>query len=834
MASPGPRLELVEVTRRFPGVVALDRVSLDLYPGEVHALVGENGAGKSTLLNIISGVLTPDAGQFLFEGQGVVLKNPVAARRLGVVAVHQEAELFESLSLAENLALSYGLPTSRWGTIRWGEVLESAQQATAATGESFDVRQPAGRLSVGHRHMAQVAAAVARRASVLVLDEPTSALSGAESNWLFGQIARLKEAGVSILYISHRQDEIFQLADRITVLRDGRRVWTGSVGETNRRALVEAMVGRAMTPSSTPREVLPTSPNRSAEVRLEALRVTDAQGRFREVSLKIHAGEIVGVYGLVGSGRSEFAQGLFGLRQVSSGSATVDGRAIPLGNPGAAVTAGLAYVPEDRLRQGVCRGLSVRENLLLTMLNQFKSIFLPLPKRERAIANREADQLGVRRRSVAQPIGQLSGGNQQKVVLGRWLLTQPRVLMLDEPTRGVDVAAKAEIHRLIRAQADAGTGVLMISSELPEVLEHADRIVVFSSGEVAGEFPAATATAADIAAAAMPIDMKKPTSALKPSTRSTRPRLRSEWGLLLAIAALAGALSITSPAFATSSNIANLFTTASVTAILALGATMVIIAGGIDISVGALLALSAAVCGLVMKSPYAPGITIPLGILAGLGIGAAGGALNAALALIGRVHPIVVTLGMMTVYRGLLISLTGGNEIVGLPSAFDQLALGRFIGINGAIWTMLLAIVAVQLWLTYARYGRYQYAVGSSPTAARLAGISQGRVWLVSFAAGGVLAALAGIVELAKSGSMQSGLGTGYELQAIAAAVIGGTAVSGGRGSAWGTFLGAMLLSLVSNALVLWQVSRYHSGLVIGGLILAAVVLDRGWRRLEQ
>jgi ribose transport system permease protein len=297
---------------------------------------------------------------------------------------------------------------------------------------------------------------------------------------------------------------------------------------------------------------------------------------------------------------------------------------------------------------------------------------------------------------------------------------------------------------------------------------------------------------------------------------------------------LAGTLAWTSPAFATTNNIANLFTTASVTTILALGATLVIIAGGIDISVGSLLALSAAVCGLILKLPHAPSFTIPLGITAGLAVGAAGGALNASLSLLGRVHPIVVTLGMMTVYRGILIGLTGGNEIVGLPGEFNNLAHGRLLGVNGAIWSMLLAIVTVQFWLSYTRYGRYQYAVGSSPTAARLAGISQARVWLVSFAGGGLLAALAGIVELAKSGSMQSGLGTGYELQAIAAAVIGGTAVSGGRGSAWGTFLGALLLSLVSNALVLWQVSRYHSGLVIGGLILVAVILDRGGGRLES
>ena len=370
MASPGPRLELVEVTRRFPGVVALDRVSLDLYPGEVHALVGENGAGKSTLLNIISGVLTPDAGQFLFEGQGVVLKNPVAARRLGVVAVHQEAELFESLSLAENLALSYGLPTSRWGTIRWGEVLESAQQAPAATGESFDVRQPAGRLSVGHRHMAQVAAAVARRASVLVLDEPTSALTAGETAWLFRQVRQFQRAGVAVLYISHRQEEIFELADRITVLRDGRRVWTGAAAEIDRAGLIRHMVGRARAES-----VRPPAPRRAAAaqpLRLQVENLSDDAGRCQDISLSARAGEVVGIYGLVGSGRSEFAQTVFGLRK-GTGLVRIDDRVTTITWPAQAVAAGLAYLPEDRLRQGIFRGLSIRANTVISALGTLTS-----------------------------------------------------------------------------------------------------------------------------------------------------------------------------------------------------------------------------------------------------------------------------------------------------------------------------------------------------------------------------------------------------------------------------------------------------------------------------
>lgn len=839
-----PLLDLVDITRRFPGVTALDGVSFDLRHGEVHALVGENGAGKSTLLNIISGVLQPDAGQIRLDGRPIALKSPVAARRQGITAVHQEAELFEPLSLAENLGLLYGLPVTHIGRVDWQRVYQDAREATAATGEAFDIRQPAGQLSVAHRHMAQVAAAVSRQARVLVLDEPTSALSAAESQWLFEQIRQLQTAGAGIVYISHRQEEIFRLADRITVLRDGRRVWSGAAGDTSPAALVEAMVGRGddagtlVAPAVLRIAPQPKTAGALLPPRLDVRGLTDAAGRFADVSLSIAPGVIVGLYGLVGSGRSEFAQTLFGLRKATAGSVSVDGRSVRLGDNDAAVRAGLAYVPEDRLRQGIFRGLSVQANLVLTALAKLSFGPFVRPRRQRAAATAQANALGVRRRSLDQVIGELSGGNQQKVVLGRWLLAEPRVLLLDEPTRGVDIGAKAEIHRLIRAQADAGAGVLMISSELPEVLAHADRVLVFRQGRLAGEFDPSTTTAADVAATALPPNIPMAASKSDDKTRAQGSgrrwlRPRSEWGLLIGILLLTFVLWQTSPAFATAGNLVNLLTSASVLGILALGATMVILAGGIDISAGSLLALSAASCGLVLRLPYGPAWTIPLGIAAGLAVGMTGGLVNAAVSLTGRIHPIIVTLGTMTIFRGLLITLTGGDAITGLPRAFDALAHGRVLGINGAIWTLAATILAAHCWLGYTPWGRYQYAVGSSPAAARLAGISRWRVWLTAFGGGGLLAGLAGVVELAKSGSMQSGLGTGYELQAIAAAVIGGTAISGGRGSALGTFLGALLLSLVANALVLWEVSRYHTGLVIGSLILGAVILDRAWRRLE-
>ena len=857
-----PLLELRVVSRSFPGVAALTDVSFDLQPGEVHAVVGENGAGKSTLINLISGVLRPDGGTILLAGEPVELGNPVTARRHGIVTVHQEAEFFATLSVAENMALAVGLP--RWGGVfvDRGAVARDARRVVTHLGEAIDVARSAGRLTVAQRHLVQVATAVEEQARIVILDEPTSALSAAESHWLFEQIERLRRAGVGIVYISHRQDEIFQLADRITVLRDGVRVWSGPKADVTPAQLVELMVGREGVNLASTRTT--TSLAHAAPPRMAIRNLSSTDGRVCDVSFAVNAGEIVGLYGLVGAGRTELAHLLFGLATPPQGEVEIDGRTFRIRSTDEAVTAGIAYLPEDRLRQGICRDLSVRDNTVLATLARWQRGPLTSAARERAASAEQLAALGVRYRDLEQPIGDLSGGNQQKVVLARWLLTRPRVLVLDEPTRGVDVRSKAEIHRLLAECAADGCALLLISSDLPEVLAHSDRLLVFRDGQVAAEFLPNQCTPAEVARAALPPDAAPalatfksrglrataglPVSAkLEPGTTVNSlqtaahsakrvPRWRfspSELGLAVAVAALAMALATTTDNFATADNLRGLATGAAVWTILALAAAPVIIAGGIDISIGAIFALAAAVGGLVMKLDGPPLAMVPAGIAAGLTVALTAGLTNASLALVGRLHPIVVTLGMMGVYRGLLVLLTGGETIHGMPAAFDAMANRRVAGVNGSMLVLLASIGAAHVWLTHTVAGRHLYAVGASNAAARVFGISRGRAWLVAFGGGGLLVGLAGLLQLAQDGSMQSVMGTGYELRAIAAAVIGGTAISGGRGSVIGVVLGAALLSLVSNALVLWQISRYHHDLVVGGLILAAVLWDLLWRKLE-
>lgn len=827
-------LRIEHVTRTFPGVTALEDVSLDIRAGEVHALVGENGAGKSTLINIISGVLQPSSGRLLLDGKPVAFPDPVSARHLGIATVHQEADLFGTLSVAENMAHATGLPTNGLGLVRWGEVYRRAGRAVEplreVTGEAFDVRQPASNLSVAERHLSQVAVAVVEKARIVILDEPTSVLTLSETEWLFEQIDRLRASGVGIVYISHRQEEIFRLADQISVLRDGKLVWSGAKSSIDADGLVHQMVGRHMDLPTRHPSLFAKKPS---EVRLSVKGMSDREGLFEEIHFNVSAGEVFGLYGLIGSGRTELAQSIFGLRAISAGTVLVDGKPIKIHRPGDAVKQGIAYLPEDRLRQAVFRGLSIRENAVIATGRKWGWPPFVSKQLETRAATEQAAPFRVKMRSVEEPIEQLSGGNQQKVILARWMLAKPKILILDEPTRGVDVAAKADIHRIVRQLADDGTAVVMISSELPEVLAHSDRIGVFREGKLVKTLSGTDATAVNVAAAALPTVHHA--AETKSTTRTAhRTRTWTNAGLITA-ALLLGILlsSTTNGRFTSSDNLGNLLNNIAPRATLALAATTVIIAGGIDISIGSLLALSAAVGGIAMKS--VPGYAgISLGIMSGVLIGLAGGAINGSVAVLGRIHPIVVTLGAMTIYRGLLIIITGGGVVSGLPDAFGTLATAPFLGLRGAVWILVITSLVSWLWLEQSKWGRHIYAVGSSPSAARLVGISKSWTWLLAFSVAGLLVGIAGMLELAQNRTMQPTMGVGYELRAIAAAVIGGVAIQGGRGNVLGVLLGALLLVMIENGLVLWQVKGAKYDLVIGSLLLIAVLIDRATRRREQ
>ena len=474
-ASVSPLLRLERISKQFGGAPVLREVSLDVLPGEVHALAGENGAGKSTLMNIASGVVQPDAGSILWDGQKVALSDPRAGQDLGISFVHQELALVPQLSIAENVFLGR-LPAHN-RIVKWDELRERARELLRDLGHELDPRQPVEELSIGEQQLVEIARALACVSRLIIMDEPTAPLSTRETDRLFAVVRRLRERGVSIIYITHRLEEIYRLADRVTILRDGSAIATAPVSEMPPDLLVRHMVGRELSQDSghPPDSVRP-------EVLLRISGLT--RGReFSSVSCEVRRGEIVALAGLVGAGRTEVLESIFGVVPADNGHIAVEGREVAIRTPSDAIRSGIALVPDDRKAKGLVLGAPIRTNMVLAWQRQF----VIHPRRETDGAERMIRELHVRTRGAERPVSELSGGNQQKVVLAKWLLTDARIILLDEPTRGVDVGAKAEIYGLIRGLAERGAAILFASSELEEVLRLADRVIVLHRGRIAGE-----------------------------------------------------------------------------------------------------------------------------------------------------------------------------------------------------------------------------------------------------------------------------------------------------------------------------------------------------------
>ncbi|GAB3484509.1 sugar ABC transporter ATP-binding protein [Nocardiopsis coralliicola] len=484
MQDSGGLLRMQGVRKAFPGVQALGGVDFDLARGEVHALLGENGAGKSTLIKVLAGAHRPDAGRILVDGGPVRIRDAADAERLGIAAIHQEFTLVPDVSVAENVFL--GHPPRRFGLIDRAVMEQKAAALLDRVGLDVDPRTRLRELGIARRQMVEIAKALRGDARILVMDEPTAVLTAGEAERLFAIVRRLREDGVGIVFISHHLEEIGALADRVTVLRDGRSV-AQLPASTDSGTLVRHMVGR---------DVSQRFPRRRTEPGAPLLRVAGLgrPGAFAGVGFEVRAGEVVGLAGLVGAGRTEVARAVFGADRYASGRVEAGGAAVRRGDIRAAMAAGIGLVPEDRAGQGLVPGASVADNLgLVTLATRGR------PGRSgggapREDAERMAGELGVRMAGLDQPVRTLSGGNQQKVAIGKWLLADSRVLILDEPTRGVDVGAKVEIYRLVNALTDAGRGVLLISSDLPEVIGMSDRVLVMAQGRIAGELSADEAT----------------------------------------------------------------------------------------------------------------------------------------------------------------------------------------------------------------------------------------------------------------------------------------------------------------------------------------------------
>jgi inositol transport system ATP-binding protein len=491
-----PLLRMEHISKRFPGVVALDDVSFEILPGEVHGLLGENGAGKSTLLKILSGAYQPDAGTIALSGEAIVLPTPLDAQRQGIVTIYQEFNLIPTMTLAENMFL--GREPGRGPFISWKRMREATAEALGRLGLDLDPMMPVSDLSVGEQQMVEIARALSMESRIIIMDEPTSALTEHEVDRLFRIIAELKKRGISIVYVTHRLQEVMQICDRVTVLRDGAHVGGGKVGDLGIDDFIRMMVGRSSAQLFT----------RLGDLRAPGPVVLKIDGLWRErdpanphatllrdISLEVRAGEILGLAGLMGAGRTEVARCIFGADPHRRGTFYIDGAPVTVRSPIDAIKLGIGLVPEDRKQQALFLDLAVRHNLAISSLKNLSwGRWFVSDAAERELVERFRKTLDIRMASADTNIADLSGGNQQKVVLARWLALRPKVLIVDEPTRGIDIAAKAEVHQQLDAMARSGIAVIAISSELPEVLAISDRIVTMREGRITGGMPRDQAT----------------------------------------------------------------------------------------------------------------------------------------------------------------------------------------------------------------------------------------------------------------------------------------------------------------------------------------------------
>ena len=482
-----PLLIASGLTKTYGGVHALKSVDFELRAGEVHALVGENGAGKSTIIKILSGAVQPDSGVITLGGETVAHNNPVLARRLGISVIYQQPALFPDLTVAENIALTLDNP-SPWRKIDWRTRRDRAQTLLDSVGAAIDPMTRVSQLSMPEQQLVEIARALGANAQVLILDEPTASLTDREVEKLFAVIRGMRARGVGLIYVSHRLEELFEIADRVTILRDGTVIAMKTMSEVNRDELIHLMVGRQLSAVFPKREI------EHGDVVLEARNLTSKAAGIGNVSFVIRAGEILGFAGLVGAGRTELAEVLFGLRPIESGEILLRGQPARIESPKDAVDLGIAYVPEDRRHHGVILDLSIAANTSLANLAAVSSRGFLATSQERALAADYLQRLNIKADGIDAPVSSLSGGNQQKVCLGKWLATNPSVLILDEPTQGIDVGAKSEVHKLMCDLAARGMAIMMISSELPEVLGMSDRIAVMRKGAITGVLNRAGAT----------------------------------------------------------------------------------------------------------------------------------------------------------------------------------------------------------------------------------------------------------------------------------------------------------------------------------------------------
>ena len=788
----GPVLRLTDIVKTFPGVMALRSVSFEVLPGEVHALVGENGAGKSTLMAVAAGSLAPDSG--LVEIGGLPLENasPSLAQSLGLGVVYQHNSVLEDLSVAENMAFS--LPRERRPRKR--ALLDWCRQRTIAVGADLDPRQRVATLGVAERQLLEIAKALAMQARVLVLDEPTEALASEESERLFAQVRLLTSTGASVVYISHRLPEVKRIADRITVLRDGETRGTFDAAAVSSDDILQLIVGRPVD------HVFPDKRGGTAnEARSPALTVRLDGGRLHDVAFSVWPGEIVGLAGVEGNGQRDVLRALAGMAPVD-GEVQVGGDSVSLTSPRAARDAGIAYIPRDRHSEGVFENLSIRENASLLSLGSFARAGAVSRARESTAVQAVSTALAVKAPHLETEVRNLSGGNQQKVVLARTLLAAPRMVLADEPTRGVDVGARIELYQILRSIADEGRAVVVASADTLELEGLCDRVLVFSRGRVVGELTGSELTERNITGAAITAEGSSQHHPVRDGKGRWSALLSGDYVPSAAVALLIVLFAV----YTTSSNslflggrsLNSLLLLASATALVALGQLVVLLVGSIDLSVGPLMGLVVGILSFTTgQGSGSAGAVRGVGLSLAAGVGV--GLVNAFLVRAARLPAVIATLVTYTCLTGLALLLRpqpGGS----IDSAFTDKLLQSSGAVPLSICVVAVLTVLLEVLLRRSRWGVTLRAVGSDETRAFRLGA---RVTLTHYGAHvacSLGAVLAGFMLASQVGIGQAPLGSEYTLASITAVVLGGASLLGGRGSFLGATLGALLIQEIISA----------------------------------
>ncbi len=838
-------LEINNIVKTFGGTVALRDVSLEVQPGEFHALLGENGAGKSTLVKIISGVYSPDMGNVCWEGQKITAFSPSHARRLGIGIVHQESALLPDFSVAANFGLGRE-PVSPLNWVVWDTVRNSLKEQSARFRVGVTPDTPVRDLSVGMRKLLDIMRVLQDAQKLIILDEPTAAFTVEDTKRLMQILWEIKKAGTSIIYVTHRLQEIEEIVDRVTVLKDGAGVGTLTPAEATPERIVSLMVGRKIG------DMYPAPPAESPARPAFEVKGFTRGAAFHDVNIEVKTGEIVALVGLAGHGAFETAHSIYGNPPANSGELIFHGKSLKISGPRIALEEGIGLVTEDRA-ENVLRVLSVRENLSLAALKRWSLFGWVNAVLERTNVAKLVESLNIKARGMQAPAESLSGGNQQKVVLGRWLAAETKMLVLLDPTAGVDVGARVEIYRLLRELADQGKSILVATSDMSEALGLADRVYAFYKGTVAGVFTRENRHESQVLAAitghavagaesaktssgqidpgadmAQRIEKPKrpvnPATAISAGTVAPKAKQIKRWltreaaPMLLMLGIFILAILFV-PNFSGSGNLRNVLVQSVPLLLTAVGQTLVIITAGIDLSVGETVTLSTIIASSLMGLDA---IGIPLGIITCLLAGTLIGAANAF--MIGRLNlpPFLATLATMFCLQGLNLYLRpvpGGF----VPTEFRLIATARFgsIPIFPVMVVLLLGTLAYHF--SRARFGLQTHAVGADEMRARLSGVSVRRIKFSVYVFSSVLASIAGLFLAARTGSGDPQIGSTYMFDSITATVLGGASLLGGLGTLWGALASGLILAMLANILNLLGVVTYWQWIIRGAILVLAV-----------